>query len=100
MDAGAVASDFTLARYLEFPDVVKIEAERFPPLAVVLRESFGSSAHQLMVMEHEIRVARFNTRDRDRSIIGDWNGDARLYEAHAEAMAFSDRQRAINSDRA
>ena len=100
MDAGAVAPDFTLARYLEFADLVRIEAERFPPLAVVIRESFGSSGHQLMVMEHEIRVARFNTRDRDRSVMGDWNGDARLCEAHAEAMAYGDRQRAIKSGRA
>ncbi|WP_104084226.1 hypothetical protein [Cryobacterium sp. Y11] len=100
MDAGAVAPDFTLARYLEFPDVVKIEAERFPPLSVVLRESFGSPDHELMVMAHDIRVSRFNTRDRDRSIAGDANGDQRLAAATAEWLAFNDRKRAIESGRA
>lgn len=93
MDAGAVAPDFTLARYLEFADVVKIEAERFPPLAVVLRESFGSPDHELMVMAHDIRVARFVNQDREQSRARDRDGDLRLRVATAEWVAFNDRQR-------
>ena len=77
-----VADDSTLTRYLETVDAVKVEAERFPLLADVIGESFGTPEHRLMVAAHEIQGARL--RGADHSVSDALHGAGRLFVATAE----------------
>ena len=70
-------------------DVAKVEAERFPPLAVVVREGFGRQEHREMLARHDLEVIRFDSRELTASISGDVDGPARLHAATVEAMAYS-----------
>lgn len=84
-----VADDATMRYFCRNADTVKVEAERFPLLADVIGESFGTPEHLFMVTVHDIRVARLNDQARDRSIAGDVNGSQRLAKAKAESMAYN-----------
>ena len=48
----------TLDQFLGSRDVAKVEAERFPSLAVVRRESFGGADHVAMLSVHELELAK------------------------------------------
>ena len=48
----------TLDLFLASVDVAKVEAERFPALAVVKRESFGGADHRAMLDVHMAETAK------------------------------------------
>jgi len=68
----------TLDQFLRGLDTAKVEAERFPTLAQVQQESFGSHAHRAMVADHEVEAMKF---DLDA---GDVHGAERLQRARRE----------------
>jgi len=51
--------DATLRFFCRDVDVAKVEAERFPSLAAVRRESLGGADHLAMLLVHEFEVAKF-----------------------------------------
>lgn len=75
--------------FLRTIDTVKVEAERFPTLAEVRRESFGGNDHRAMLAGHELEVIRFESRGLAASRAGDVDGPARLHAATVEAMAYT-----------
>jgi hypothetical protein len=89
----------TLRHFCEGVDVVKVEAERFPTLAQVKRESFGSPDHRAMLVVHQAELVKFATREHRRlyvqSVEGDVDGATRLAIAFKESMEYSHRKRII-----
>lgn len=87
----------TLRHFCDGVDVAKVEAERFPALAQVKRESFGSPDHRAMLAVHEAELVKFATREYRRhyvhSVEGDVDGAARLAIALKESMEYSHRTR-------
>jgi len=77
-----------LDEFLRGIDTVAVEAERFPTLAQVRRESFGGHDHRVMLASHELEVIRVESRGLAASIAGDVDGHDRLHAATVEAMAY------------
>jgi hypothetical protein len=74
----------TLDQFLRGLDTAKVEAERFPTLAQVQQESFGSHAHRAMVADHEVEAMKFDLDAYRRSTAGDVHGAERLQRARRE----------------
>jgi hypothetical protein len=73
-------------------DTNKVKAEQFPPLEVLVRESFASEEHRAMLLDHEWQIAKFRqqmTPTTDARL-----GDQRLRIAHAEAEGWTQRTEA------
>jgi hypothetical protein len=74
----------TLDQFLSNVSVAKVEAERFPTLAQVRRESFGGRDHRGMLAGHEMTAMRFELGAYRRSMAGDVDGAERLERARLE----------------
>ena len=69
-------------------DVAKVQAEQFPPLEVVVHESFASAAHREMLLDHEWQLAKAR---QDTPADDERMGPARLRIAHEEAEGWTAR---------
>lgn len=69
-------------------DIDKVKAEQFPPLEVLVHESFASEAHRAMLLDHEWQLAKARqvTSKTDEQL-----GPTRLRIAHEEAEGWTAR---------
>jgi len=76
-------------RFVTDDDVRRVQAEQFPPLAAVVRESFTRPEHRAMLARHEAETIRFESRELQASIRGDVFGWNRLNVALIESLAYT-----------